>query len=138
MGIGDKASNKGEDLGGKAKEAPGRATGDRDLEAEGKGDQASASVKDAGEKVKDAGKDLKDGLTKSSSGRGRSAARLPAGIAVGPARCRTLGTGCPPRLASGRRASPVRRPDRAPPSWRLRFSSSVADGTSVVRHTTRE
>ena len=64
MGIDDKASNKGEDLGGKALEATGRATGDRDLEAEGKGDQASASVKDAGEKVKDAGKDLKDGLTK--------------------------------------------------------------------------
>ena len=33
-------------------------------DAEGKGDQASASVKDAGEKIKDAGKDIKDGFTK--------------------------------------------------------------------------
>ncbi len=33
------------------------------MKAEGKGDQASAAVKDAGEKVKDAGKKLKDGLT---------------------------------------------------------------------------
>ncbi len=31
MGIGDKASNKGEDLGGKAKEATGKVTGDQDL-----------------------------------------------------------------------------------------------------------
>ena len=60
----DKASNKAEDLGGKAKEATGKATGDRDLEAEGKADQAKASVKQAGENVKDAAKDVKDGLTK--------------------------------------------------------------------------
>jgi uncharacterized protein YjbJ (UPF0337 family) len=59
MGIDDKASNKGEDFGGKAKEAAGRVTGDRDLEAEGKGDQASASAKDAVEKIKDVGKNLK-------------------------------------------------------------------------------
>ncbi len=58
MSIGDKAGNKGESLGGKAKEATGRATGDRDLEAEGKGDQASASAKDAVEKIKDVGKNL--------------------------------------------------------------------------------
>jgi uncharacterized protein YjbJ (UPF0337 family) len=34
------------------------------MQAEGKADQASASVKDAGEKAKDAAGDLKDGLTK--------------------------------------------------------------------------
>jgi len=50
----DKAKNKVEDLGGKAKEAVGKATGDRDTENEGRGDQAKSSVKDAGEKVKDA------------------------------------------------------------------------------------
>ena len=46
MGLDDKLSNKAEDLKGQGKE-----------------DQASAAVKDAGEKVKDAGKRLKDGLT---------------------------------------------------------------------------
>ena len=50
----DKAKNKVEDLGGKAKETVGKATGDRDTENEGRGDQAKSSLKDAGEKVKDA------------------------------------------------------------------------------------
>ena len=50
----DKAKNKIEDLGGKAKETLGRATGDRTTENEGRGDQSKASLKDAGEKVKDA------------------------------------------------------------------------------------
>jgi uncharacterized protein YjbJ (UPF0337 family) len=64
VGLGDKISNKTEDLKGHGKEATGKATGDENLEAEGKGDQASASLKDGVEKVKDAGKDIKDGLTK--------------------------------------------------------------------------
>ena len=64
MSFGDKVDNKAEDLGGTAKEATGKATGDENLEAEGKGDQASSSVKQAGEKAKDAVSDLKDGLTK--------------------------------------------------------------------------
>jgi uncharacterized protein YjbJ (UPF0337 family) len=50
----DKAKNKIEDVGGKAKEGLGKATGDRDTENEGRADQAKADVKDAGEKVKDA------------------------------------------------------------------------------------
>ena len=50
----DKVKNKVEDLGGKVKEAVGKVTGDRDKENEGKGDQAKASLKDAGENVKDA------------------------------------------------------------------------------------
>ncbi|MBX9639754.1 MAG: CsbD family protein [Mycobacteriaceae bacterium] len=54
MSATDKAKNKIEDLGGKAKEAVGRATGDRSTESEGRGDQAKSSLKDAGEKVKDA------------------------------------------------------------------------------------
>lgn len=58
MGLDDKMKNAAEDLGGKAKEKTGDATGDRDLQAEGKGDQASANVKQAGEKVKDAAKDV--------------------------------------------------------------------------------
>ena len=54
MGIGDKAKNKTEEAGGQAKETTGRVTGNRDMEAEGKGDQASATIKQAGENVKDA------------------------------------------------------------------------------------
>ena len=54
MGIDDKARNAAEDLQGKAKEAAGEATGDRDLAAEGRADQTKADLKQAGEKVKDA------------------------------------------------------------------------------------
>ena len=54
MGMDDKAKHKGEDLKGKAKEGAGKATGNERLEGEGKGDQASASVKSAGDKAKDA------------------------------------------------------------------------------------
>ena len=50
----DKVKNKIEDVGGKAKEAVGRATGDRDTENEGRFDQAKSNLKDAGEKIKDA------------------------------------------------------------------------------------
>jgi uncharacterized protein YjbJ (UPF0337 family) len=50
----DKAKNKIEDLGGKAKEAAGKVTGDDRTRDEGRGDQAKSSLKDAGEKVKDA------------------------------------------------------------------------------------
>lgn len=54
MGAEDKASNKIDDLGGKAKEAVGKVTGDKSTEHEGKFDQAKSSLTDAGEKVKDA------------------------------------------------------------------------------------
>jgi uncharacterized protein YjbJ (UPF0337 family) len=54
MSAEDKISNKIEDVAGKAKEAVGKATGDRSTENEGKFDQAKSSLKDAGEKVKDA------------------------------------------------------------------------------------
>lgn len=54
MGIGDKINNAAEDMAGKAKEAAGSASDDRNLEAEGKGDQSKADVKKAGENVKDA------------------------------------------------------------------------------------
>ena len=54
MGLDDKIDNKMEDLGGKAKEGVGRATGDEELQAQGKGDQAKSDLKQAGEKVKDA------------------------------------------------------------------------------------
>ncbi len=54
MGIDDKAQNKGEELGGKAKEAAGKLTDKEQLEAEGKADQAKANLKQAGEEAKDA------------------------------------------------------------------------------------
>jgi uncharacterized protein YjbJ (UPF0337 family) len=41
-------------MGGKAKEAAGRATDDENLRAEGEMDQSKADLKQAGEKVKDA------------------------------------------------------------------------------------
>jgi uncharacterized protein YjbJ (UPF0337 family) len=53
MGADDKIDNKTEQLKGKAKEGVGRATDDPDLEAEGKTDQASGNLKQAGEKIKD-------------------------------------------------------------------------------------
>ncbi|MFW0785096.1 CsbD family protein [Gordonia sp. CPCC 206044] len=63
MGLDDKISNKSEDLKGKAKEAAGSATGDDQLEGEGKADQASSALKDGVEDVKDAATKIKDKLT---------------------------------------------------------------------------
>ena len=54
MGAEDKVRNKVDELAGKAKEAAGRATGNPDLEAEGRSEQATSNLKQAGEKVKDA------------------------------------------------------------------------------------
>jgi len=53
MGVDDKAKNKAEELKGKGKETVGRATDDEELEAEGKADQATSNLKQAGEKIKD-------------------------------------------------------------------------------------
>jgi uncharacterized protein YjbJ (UPF0337 family) len=58
MGLDDKIDNKSEQLEGKVKEGAGRATDDPELEAEGRADQVSGNLKQAGEKVKDAVKDV--------------------------------------------------------------------------------
>jgi uncharacterized protein YjbJ (UPF0337 family) len=50
----DKVKNKTQELGGKAKEAVGRVTGDRSTENRGKDDQTKSHLKGAGEKIKDA------------------------------------------------------------------------------------
>lgn len=50
----DKFRNKLQRLGGRGRETFGRATGDRNLENRGVGDQVKSDLKDAGEKVKDA------------------------------------------------------------------------------------
>jgi uncharacterized protein YjbJ (UPF0337 family) len=54
MGYDDKVENQSENLAGKVKEGVGKATDDESLEAEGKGDQVKANIKQAGEKIKDA------------------------------------------------------------------------------------
>lgn len=54
MGLDDKIENTAQGAKGKAEEALGRATGDEEREAEGRADQTSADLKQAGEKVKDA------------------------------------------------------------------------------------
>ena len=53
MGLDDKIKNAAQDLAGKAKEAIGNVTNDDQKVAEGKQDQAAASVKQTGEDVKD-------------------------------------------------------------------------------------
>lgn len=63
MGTQNKASNKMQDLKGKAEETVGKVIGDKDLEHEGKADQAKAAAKDVGEKVKDAASKIKEAVT---------------------------------------------------------------------------
>jgi uncharacterized protein YjbJ (UPF0337 family) len=58
MGLDDKMDNKAEELKGQVKEGYGKATDDPEYEAEGKADQGSANVKQAGEKIKDAAKNV--------------------------------------------------------------------------------
>lgn len=64
MGLGDKISNKVDEVKGTAKERAGGATGDESLQAEGAGDRTEANTKQAGEHVKDAVGDVKDAFRK--------------------------------------------------------------------------
>jgi uncharacterized protein YjbJ (UPF0337 family) len=54
VGALDKIKNKLQTGKGQAKNEAGKATGDRSLEVEGKGDQVAGNLKQAGENVKDA------------------------------------------------------------------------------------
>jgi len=63
MSFADKAKNKAEEMGGKAKEAAGDATDNPNLEAEGEADQDRAKAKQVGEHLKDAANEAKDGLS---------------------------------------------------------------------------
>ena len=54
MATDDKIDNKSEELGGKVKEGVGKATDNESLEAEGKADQSTSKLKQAGENIKDA------------------------------------------------------------------------------------
>ena len=58
MSTGDKFKNKTQETKGKVKEKVGDATDNRDLENEGKTDQAGANVRQAGENVKDSLRDI--------------------------------------------------------------------------------
>ena len=62
MGTKDKASNRAQDLKGRAKESVGSATGNEDLRKKGEADQTKAALKDSGEKVKDAVSHVKDAV----------------------------------------------------------------------------
>jgi uncharacterized protein YjbJ (UPF0337 family) len=54
MATEDKAAHKATEVKGDIKENLGKVTGDREMEAEGKGDQVKGNLKQAGDKVKDA------------------------------------------------------------------------------------
>ena len=54
MGAEDKASNTFQDVKGKIEETTGKATGDEQLEVDGKADQVEASIKGGIEHLKDA------------------------------------------------------------------------------------
>lgn len=58
MELDDKINNTAEDLGGKAKEAAGKVSGDKNVEAEGKADQVSAEIKDKVSEFTDKAKDV--------------------------------------------------------------------------------
>ncbi|WP_276938656.1 CsbD family protein [Ferrimicrobium acidiphilum] len=66
MGKVDKASNKSQDIKGKAKEAVGKATNNRKLENKGKADQSKAALKNLGEDAKDAISKVKKSTQKDS------------------------------------------------------------------------
>ena len=53
MAMGDRISNKAEELSGKGKQTVGDATGNDDLKGEGEQDKATGNLKQAGEKIKD-------------------------------------------------------------------------------------
>jgi uncharacterized protein YjbJ (UPF0337 family) len=54
MGLDDKLKNTTQEWAGKAKENVGDITGDESMQAEGKKDEMSGNLKQAGEKIKDA------------------------------------------------------------------------------------
>ncbi|MFD7160522.1 CsbD family protein [Kribbella sp. NPDC059898] len=57
MGVGRKAKHAVKGAKGKVKKVTGKATGNRDLEAEGRTEQTKADLKQVGEKAKDAFKE---------------------------------------------------------------------------------
>ncbi|HEY0538384.1 MAG TPA: CsbD family protein [Actinoallomurus sp.] len=64
MSLIDKVKNKLQMAKGHGKEQAGHATGNPDLEAQGRSDRVEGGAKQAGEHVKDVGKDIKDSFKK--------------------------------------------------------------------------
>lgn len=62
MSMADKARHKAEELKGNVKEGAGEATGDEELAADGRVDQASGRTKQAGDSLKDAARNVGDAL----------------------------------------------------------------------------
>ncbi|GAA3054267.1 MULTISPECIES: CsbD family protein [Actinomycetes] len=60
MGLGDKFDAAKDQVSGQAKEAAGKATGDKRTEGEGKAQDLQGKVKETAENVKDTAGDLKD------------------------------------------------------------------------------
>jgi uncharacterized protein YjbJ (UPF0337 family) len=67
MGIADKARHKAQEVVGRAKAKTGELTGDGELEAEGRAQQAGGSVEQAGDAVKDAASDVGDAVRRDRS-----------------------------------------------------------------------
>lgn len=61
MGLGDKISNKAQEVSGQAKQKLGEATGDERLKGAGEQQENSSNVQQAGEHLKDAKDDLLGG-----------------------------------------------------------------------------
>jgi uncharacterized protein YjbJ (UPF0337 family) len=66
MSAMDKVKNKLQDMKGKGKESVGKASGDREMEREGRVDQLKSSAKDVGEKIKDAAGNVRDHVKEES------------------------------------------------------------------------
>ena len=64
MGTKDRASNRAREAKGKAKEAAGSVTGNRNLKNKGKADQAKDQAKYAIEDLKDGPHKVKDAVTR--------------------------------------------------------------------------
>jgi uncharacterized protein YjbJ (UPF0337 family) len=72
----DRIKGKGSELGGRAKEAVGRVTGDRDLQAEGTVDRAKGKGQQAWDKVKGTARDVKEDVKEIVRDRDREHDRL--------------------------------------------------------------
>ena len=120
---------------------PARPPATESLEAEGKGDQARPRSRTPARRSRTPPRTSRTASPSSApptdvhrAGPTRALTRgLPSGRPVP-----YSGTSSPSSLASGSAPSACSQAGPRPSSWRLRFSSSVADGTSLVRHTTRE
>jgi len=62
--VANKVSNKAQEVKGRTKEAAGKSTGDRSLEARGKGDQLKAHSKQAAADLKKSARKAKQTLSR--------------------------------------------------------------------------